>query len=319
LRIFLLGGSAMAGVGSSQQGDWLKITGISTHPPSDSIDGFLAEMLQQSLGSKKVTVYNAAVASHALLQSHLTYRKLKPLEPDWIVSMDGINDPPELGTSQTTWQSLETRWRRHPVNRIHFRIARGLMRNSAFAFLVGEHLFFRSGIIRTARNSGQQPEIFAKWLGQGNLGSPPASDPSPEQQRAVDAFTSTLRDFHRELTADGVPHLLLVQPHLSLRDPSRLQGTELALSNYQISLGPGPATSFMRALHQRVLHEFMAVPEVLSLAPLHGSEESIFLDYCHLTKAANRYIAGLLAARILRELDPTSAPSSSRSSGEVKN
>jgi hypothetical protein len=302
LRVLCLGGSVMAGVGSSQQGDWLKITGISTHPIEDSIDGLLEAILQQALPGTEVSVYNAAVASFAIDQSRLQYQLLRDeVDPDWVVSLDGVNEPRPLATSESAWQRLEERWRRHPVKQWKFRAARLLMRNSASLYLLGEQLFFRSGIIRSARNSKQDPEVLRRWLKAADerKTAATASPVGPGLQKAADGFIDSLGSFHRQLTDDGQNHVLLVQPHLSLRDPGLLGDTERALLEYYWHENEGQIDAFMREIHRRIEGEFRQNPSVFSLSNLHRDSGWVFLDYCHLTREANLRIATDLARTIL--------------------
>ncbi len=300
--VFCLGGSTMAGVGASQQGAWLEISGVSSHDIEHAIDGLLQAQLQSALPDKRVRVFNAAVSAHALAQSQWTYEALKHLEPDWVVSMDGVNDPTSLQDGESTPNWLADKWRRHPINRFPFRHARLLMRNSAFGFLVGESVFYRTGLIRNPRHSRQDPAVVREWL---------ARPPTPDRDaigaeldagpaRAVERYLSRLGDFHRQLSTDGQKHLLVVQPFLGLRDTDRLGDTEQALYNYAKATQAPALGRFMGAIHQGVEAAYPDHPNIVSTSALHASPEWIFVDYCHLTRDANRLVANALSESILR-------------------
>jgi hypothetical protein len=298
LRVLLLGGSAIAGMGSNQNGDWLKITGVPSHPVAEAIDGFLEADLARALPGRRVRVLNAAVASHALMQSRGRYQGLREaVQPDWVISMDGVNDPASLAAGETVEDLVRDSWRAHPIHRFPIRQARALMRNSALAFLAGEALFFRSGIIRTPRNARQDPAILERWTGAAL--ARPSSSPIQEQgTRAADAYLETLLEFDAELEKDGRRHLLLVQPHLSWRDPTRLGRVERAVWNYYFHSTP-TRSAFLGELHARA--RGLGRPSIVSMQALDGWPEWVFVDYCHFSAEANRRIAAELARAILSD------------------
>ena len=300
--VFCLGGSAMAGVGSSQEGDWLKISGVPTHPIADSIDGYLESMLQEALSERKVRVFNASVSGHSVLQSRLRYEELRHLNPDWIISMDGVNEPSTLKTGDTIRERLAARWERHPVNNSPFQQARFLMRNSAALFLLGEHIFYKTGIIRSPRNINRDKEVMRFWLQKGPAPRQESGGPAdPDQLRAADVFIKTLKDFQQTLARERQKYLLLVQPHLTLRDPTGLGDVEKALYNYYSHTKEEAADTFMRVVDERVTVDFEPTSGIFSMSSLHYSSEWIFVDYCHLTSEANKIIAGELSRYILSE------------------
>ncbi len=295
--VFLLGGSAMAGMGSAQGGDWLKITGISTHSIENSIDGQLEEILQKALPQKKVRVFNASVASSTLIQSKLRYEYiLRHLKPDWVISMDGMNDLGSLPEGETSYQWHRKNWAANKVHHFPFAQGRFLMRNSALFYLLGEYLFFRSGIIRTPLNSDQDKDIFKYWLNQKTpTVNPSSSSPNPVRERAVQDFLRNLELFHQTLKYDKQKHLLLVQPCLNLRNPKKVKGVEKALYNYLNS----NSHPFLDSVHQFVQKKYANTPQVQSMDQVHQWEEWVFVDYCHFTKQANQRIAEELKAFIL--------------------
>lgn len=296
LWVLLLGGSVMAGVGSAQTGEWLSLTGISTHPITDAIDGRLEAILRARLPGRRVRVFNGATAWYTLRQSRQLYRRLRDIQPDWVVSLDGVNEPETLGPSQTTADIVADRWRKHPVNRFPMRQARFAMSRSAVTFLLGETLFFRTGLVRVPRNREQDREALARWRGVDKPFR--HRDESPGTERAVSEFLRELIEFDEELTGAGQRHLLLIQPELSLRSASQLGPTERALRNYYASLNGGFDHVFLRAVHDRVREQLGGRDDVQSLASFHERPGWVFLDNCHLTSEANGWIAEVVADRI---------------------
>ena len=280
----------MAGMGSNQNGEWLRLTGVPSHPIPDAIDGQLEAMLQKEMPERRVRVWNAAVASHTLLQSRLDYERLRHLRPDWVISMDGANDAAAPAPGETRYERLVAEWAAHPIHRFPFREARFLMKSSALLYLSGEYLFFRTGAIRNARNTHQDSQALLTWSRRDPAPGEPTFAPSTETARARDEFRRELRLFDDVLIGDGQKHLLLVQPHLCLRDRSKLSGAERAVFNYYVAQAKGRGDSFQAALHQSFAEE--PPPEnVIAMGAIHAWDGWVFVDYCHFSKEANRRIA----------------------------
>ena len=92
--IFLFGGSAMEGMGSNKDGEWLDITGVRDYPYEKSIAFLLQQKLQLLIPGRKIKVFCAANSGFSVYQDILQYRRLKSkYKMDWIISMDGVNEP----------------------------------------------------------------------------------------------------------------------------------------------------------------------------------------------------------------------------------
>jgi hypothetical protein len=117
-------------------------------------------------------------------------------------------------------------------------------------------------------------------------------------ERAVSQFLLTLGQFHKRLSDDRQQHVLLVQPHLRLRNVQRLTEVEQALFNYYTHVSQPSLDRFMQEIHLRISLEFADTWQVISTAAMHGWQDWVFLDYCHLTDQANQRIAWELAQTI---------------------
>jgi len=295
--VLCLGGSAMAGVGSSRQGDWIRLTGIHQHPRDRSIDGRLRNHLQRAMPGRRVCVFNAAVSGYTLEQSRLMVERLAHVPFDFVISLDGYNEPVALGQGETVRDILQRRWSRHVVNRPQFRLARWMMRHSALVFLCGETVFFRSGLIRTGLNSRRDPDLVRHWMHQS---AGPTDKCEQETIEAQQVYLSTMWRFHEELERRGIGHLLLFQPYLGERDPAKLEPNELALYHYFRTVENRCQTEFITSLREAI--DAMDEPWVWSLEPVHDADGWMFLDACHLTAHANDWIARALASRIIAEI-----------------
>ena len=300
--VFLFGGSAVAGMGSNQNGDWIKITGVATHPPENSIDGKLEKILQNKLKTKKVKVFNAAVASHTIFQSMRNYNRLKTLKPDWVVSMDGVNDPKKIDVDQkNTSIFLDSSWKSHPINNYPFKYFRKILSKSAFFCLIGEYLLFETGIIKTKKNSTADSSIINKWTNSGeqkfDLNN--FNKRSPEEKNALNIFIANMKAFNDQLLRDKQKYILLIQPHLTLRNRDSIKNNqEIAAYNYQYHIIDKPH-SLLYDLHKYSDSIFKEEINIKSMKNLHNSKKWIFVDYCHFTVDANQMIAEDIARLIL--------------------
>ena len=296
--VFLFGGSAVAGMGSNQNGDWIKITGIATHSPDSSIDGKLEKILQNKLKTKKVKVFNAAVASHTVFQSMQNYNRLKMLKPDWVISMDGVNDPKKIDVDQeNTSIFLDSSWKSHPINNYPFKYFRKILSKSAFFCLIGEYIFFETGIIKTKKNSAADSLIISKWYNSGeqkfDLNN--FHKRSPEEKNALNIFIANMKTFDDQLIKDKQKHILLIQPHLTLRNRASIRNIkEIAVYNYQYHKNVMPH-SLLYDLHKHSDSIFKNRAYIKSMKNLHKSKQWVFVDYCHFTSSANQIIAENIA------------------------
>ncbi|OGV35026.1 MAG: hypothetical protein A2020_10865 [Lentisphaerae bacterium GWF2_45_14] len=296
--VFLFGGSAIAGMGSNQDGQWLKITGVPTHSIENSIDGQLEKILKKSMPGRNVRVFNAAVSAGNIIQSRMNYEKLKYLNPDWIVSMDGVNDLHSLKEGENPYKILFDSWDAHPIYKFPYRQCRWLMRNSALAFLVGEYVFFKSGIIRNAKNVKQDSNVLGYWLNQDKAKKAAVSNANADNLRAVASFMRELEKFNNILKYDGQNYLLLVQPHLSMRNPEKLKDVELAVYHYRLSTN-SMVDPFMPSIHGETIKNYAENKNVVSMNAMHSWDGWIFVDYCHFSEQANKRIAEEIASFIL--------------------
>lgn len=298
--VFLLGGSSMFGMGAAREHDFARISGVGDHPIAQSIHGFLEKALQDAMPGKKVRVFNAAVASHTLVQSRLKYELLRHLAPDWVVSMDGVNDPNSLEAGQDGLALSIAQWTQH--RRQRFPLAQGLwlMAHSGLGYLVGEYLYFHTNLLNGAVDVPQDPQLLQHWLTtETQWSSPPEEDAGV--RRAVEEYLRNLARFRETLAGDGQKHLLLLQPYLSMRDPAKLGDVERACFHYlKVAGSPQPA-AFMGALHREVARRFPPGGSVYSMDGVHRWDGWVFVDYCHFTADANRRIAEEISRYLLQD------------------
>ncbi len=306
-RVFLLGGSAMAGVGSSRKGDWLKLTGVSGHGISQSIDGHLEAILQKAMPERTVKVFNSAVSGYTLPQSHLLAEQLMRWKPDFVISMDGVNEPVRLKEDESVLGKIRNRWRGHAVNNFPLNLARVLMRNSAFAYVVGEYTFFRTNMIMSHTDMAQDQETIDYWL-KKNVDRRSSPSPNSDQKTAINAFVSQLKDYHYLLNENGIPHLLLIQPYLAESSADMMVDRERAVYHYFLSQENPELTTFISGVQASVKSDLNHLRCIKNAKSYLDQGEWNFLDHCHLTSQANSDIARGMAEYILGNVNDQKAP-----------
>ena len=137
----------------------------------------------------------------------------------------------------------------------------------------------------------------AKWLAtdSGQL----VYDSKPEiVQRTVDSFFFYMKKFDAELARDSIPHLLFIQPHLTMRDTAKMSLTERALLHYYIfSRNRGDINSFIKKIENEA-EDQSPTGTIHSLAFMHSNDFETFVDYCHFSQQAIRQLSVFLAERI---------------------
>ncbi len=289
--VFLLGGSAMAGMGSNINGEWLDITNVFTHTISTSIDGYLQEILQRQMPDKKVRVFNAAVSSATILQSRWNYKRLKKYKPDWVVSMDGVNEPKAWTFKGSLKDHIHREWRNDPQNNFPISFYTAITQHSAFFNFLKKWWFFKRLEIRRAANKNGGSAIRKNWIDQDPGKKMLAND--KRISAAVDSFLYHLLLFEKDLESDKQKHLLLIQPHLSMRNTSKLLNSEQAVFNYYCSLGYMDTNTYFEMLYKKARDM-----QLNSMENVHDWNFEVFVDYCHFTSRANEQIAMDIATAI---------------------
>lgn len=297
LWIFIFGGSAMEGSGSNKDGEWLDITGVPDHKPEATIAGMLQVILQPKFPSKNIRVFNAANTGYSIYQSRKRYEQLaKKYQADWVISMDGENEPAVLKPGEDIKTVLQNRWNESAVFDFPLNTIIAITSHSAFANKIKQVAFNTRNSGRLKKNKKEGYPARTKW-GRQPFGELKYAQPTPETQNAAAEFISELKQFDSVLTARNQKHLLYIQPHLSLRDKTKMNKTEKALFNYYTASYNDPFNNLMRKNILEGNHAFSS--NIKSLAGLHKTDKQLFVDYCHFTQEANWLIAFTIAQDIV--------------------
>ena len=285
--VFLLGGSAMAGMGSNISGEWLDITNIFNHPISTSIDGYLEKYLAERIPDKKVKVFNAAISSTTVLQSQWNYERLKKYSPDWVISMDGVNEPKSIAPNYSVKQYLIDDWKNDPSNNKPITTYTALTRMSAFLNSAKKNFFFSRLKLRRANNK----VIQDKWMNATPLELKYDTE-DPTISNAVDSFLMSLDAFRDLLVKNQQQHLLLIQPHLSRRNTNKLKDLEHGVYNYYTTLlDYAPTNQYYQIMYDKATEKYSNDSTIFLMNWIHESDKWVFVDYCHFTKELNEDIA----------------------------
>ena len=290
--ILLSGGSAMLGTGARKDADYYAIAQIDDHPKATSIDGYLEEFLNRS-GKGKFRVFNCAVSGYSSWQAFQKVQGIIAKYPmDWVISMDGQNDPPYIPEGKTARSIMEDYWSdflksKHPfVNQFIW------MKRSALIFCT---LKAKYNIGESFKEEPDRDQIIAKW---NALAKDVAFLPEVQAiDKGIQTFKESLSNESKWLEGKGIQHMHYIQPHLSLRNKAKMAPLEKTIYNYYSNLKKDTLSSFMKSIHEIEWHD----EKIATLEEVHELPFWVFTDYCHLTKEANKYIAERMGTMILEK------------------
>jgi hypothetical protein len=296
--VFLFGASAMEGMGSNKDGEWLDITGILDYSYKESIVFQLQQQLQAMMPGRKVKVFCAANSGFSIYQSMLRYEQLKAkYKMDWVISMDGNNEPLLGNTNLSIRDYIVNDWKEYPIFKFPLKYIIPITKRSASVNALKRFLFERRMNKRIKNAVDDNFPARAKWLA-ANPGQLTYAHQSGIVQRSVDSFFYYMKRFDQELTSDNIPHLLFVQPHLTMRDTIKMSPTEKALLHYYIfSRNREDINSFIAKIEEEAAKQDLNAA-IQSLAFMHGNDFETFVDYCHFSQPAIRQLSGFFAERI---------------------
>ena len=266
------------------------------HPIAHSIDGYLQQILQEKYPNKNVRVFNAAITGSTILQSKWNYERLKKYKPDWIVSMDGVNEPKSIKPTETVKQLLTNDWKNDPSNKFPISFITSLTTKSAFLNTTKKFLFFNKQEWKKATYD----TIRTKWINA----EPQTLVYDREDENitaAVDTFMRTLESFKADLINDNQKHLLFIQPHLSIRNIHRIDSIERATFNYYTSLDYAPTNQYYQTLYRAAMDKYAEDSSIYHMVWVLQSRQRAFVDYCHFTKELNEKIAEKISKYILKK------------------
>src|SRR6187402_631932 len=294
--VFLLGGSAMEGMGSNKNGEWFDITGAEDYAAKQTIASILEKKLQVALPSKRVKVFNAANSAYCISQVIKRYQKLNTkYKADWVVSLDGNNEPVFTSEDSSVWDLMSRDWKNNQTFKFPLKYVIPFTSHSAFINQLKQSLYHFKLSRRIKRNKETNFPSKLKWSAVKDQSLLYATD-SFFAQKMADTFYYYLNKFDTILNNSNQHHLLLIQPHLSLRDSTVMTTTEKALFNYYCHSSNNPVfNSYYRKIYS--LYDSLAKNKrtIRLLQDLHSMKEQIFLDYCHFTPNANEYLASYIA------------------------
>lgn len=305
--VFLFGASSVEGMGSNKDGEWLDITGVTDYRYNENIAFYLQQYLQEKMPDKKVRVFNAANTSYTIEQSYLRYLQLATqYKMDWVVSMDGQNNPPVLSPGISVLDEVKTDWHQNPSKKFPLKLVITLTSHSAFINTFKQFLFHSKQSARRTNNLKNNFPRRGYWI-KNNSPSLQFKKPDDSTRLAVELFYRQLLQFDSSLTARNQKHLLLVQPHLIFRDSLLMNETEKALLNYyRYAYNNSSANTFLKQLREEFSNKVgSSNTSVQLLNQADTLSSQVFVDYCHFTLTANRFIAHHIMQHILAETYPS--------------
>jgi lysophospholipase L1-like esterase len=290
--VLLTGASAMEGMGSNRNGEWLDITGVDDHPANATIAAYLQQLLQEKMPDKKVKVFNGATSSFTTYQSHMRYVTLaEKLKPDWVISMDGVNDPSSLKEGQSMMNIIKDNWNQSPQFSYPLKQIIFLTRHSSLLNAIKQMLFHIKQNIRQQKAIKNNFPARIKWL---HSTAPPLRFAvlSDDIKRGVASFSLCLLAYDSALNARHQNHLLLIQPQMCFRDTTQLGDIEKAVNHYyRATFQDSIKQAYLKGIYDRFSAKDSLHKNIVEMKAVHSWPGWVFVDYCHFSDEATKKIA----------------------------
>jgi hypothetical protein len=305
-RIFFMGGSGALGSSANPAYPWLQMSGQAQYSPDETISAYLERQLNAKYPGRRFEVINAATNWAQLHQQLLHYyRKIRYLQPDLVISMDGQNDAGPIFDQYLSWWDQAGELKVADLN-ANLRVAmRPFIARSNLLFLM-------AGIALAEKRQGTQASDQALVDRYKVLGKPAdyqqqvdtyASANKELVARGVGFYSDHLQHFYDALNRDGVRALFIQQPELVMDHTKPLTDIERALQNYLFETPDSYAVNFYRSVEQagERLKATTGLPFYSFLNIFGGASGEVYTDYTHLTPHGNELLAAKLVEIIEAE------------------
>ncbi|MBS1668121.1 MAG: hypothetical protein JST58_12150 [Bacteroidetes bacterium] len=300
--VLLTGASAMEGMGSNKDGNWVDITGVQDYVYEKTIAHKLQVILQKELPNRRVRVFNGANSGYILWQSYQRYENLKKeLKPDWVVSLDGNNEYASLDDDADLKKLKQSGWEDYPIFKAPSKYIIPFTQRIYSLNSLKQLIYHIKSQVRLQKNIKENYPVRAQWL---HRGSKPISfcQVTHKIQNAIDAYMYWLHQYDSSLSRDGVNHLLIYQPFLFDKNFSTMGDTEKALYNYYSwNYNDSVGQTFKTIVKKKLEAEESTNPNLLVLDANRISGQT-FVDYCHFTEIAADSITAIIGSRILASI-----------------
>jgi len=246
-----------------------------------------------------VRVFNAAVSGYTIYQSFNRYKLLRKYKPDWIVSMDGVNEPTALAQNETIETYLTEEWKNNQVQNYPLKRTFSRMSNSALYYKLTKMVYYYREDKKLEHKRDSLLINRRKWFNTTPEKISFSVNDNGSLQKSVNTYLSTLYQFEEYLNKANQKHLLLIQPYLGFRDTSKVDTVEKAVYNYfSVEANNASRNCFLDSVYAafKTNHD-----HIYSMNDVHSWRGWVFVDYCHFTKDANEKIASEIAKYILSE------------------
>ncbi len=297
-RIFIMGGSSAFGSQAMPGSKFLAISGQDEYSSDETISAFLEQKLRKKYPSRNFEVINAATNWSRLHQQLIHYlRKIRSLEPDLIISIDGQNDSHHLGRESNNWKEtqllFETQLLGNPKHKLRF-----LFKNSYTAYL-SAMLIFRAGAATTVDSelvdeykNFTRPVNLEKELEKYYAVNRNAIDLSVEE------YIKNMTYFDAILSNDQLRHAFFLQPQTITDVTKKMTDQEKAIQGlmynrierqyFRINFFNEVAKRGDILIEEHGLN-FMNMTNLFDR--VYGN---VYSDYCHFTPLGNQAIADFL-------------------------
>ena len=304
IRIVIMGGSGALGSGANPTYPWINMSGQGQYSPAETIADQLEGLFNRKYPNRRHEVINAATNWAQLHQQIVHYlRKIRYLDPDIVISIDGQNDALPIDDHYlSTWDKSELEKVAYLKSNLRTKL-QPVIKRSNLMYLV-------AGLAFAEKRQGKIPveeDLVESYVSM----SPPenidaiiedyALSHSDLIDRGVNFYIDHLWFFYDVLKRDDVAALFVQQPQLIMDKTKPFTQIEIAMKNYMHTRDLRYEFNFFRSLESMAsnLSRNKGLPYISFLNIFDNEHEEIYTDYTHLTPLGN----GLLAVRLMHEIE----------------
>lgn len=304
IRIFIMGGSTAFGSQAMPGSVFLSLSGQGEYSSDKTISAYLEKLLQEKYPSRKFEVINAATNWSRIHQQFIHYlRKIRSLDPDLILTLDGQNDSHSLSNQINSWEDTQSAFEAKLLGNYKHKM-RFLFKRSYTAYLMAMLIFRGGGENPIDIDLVDKYKVITKPVDMEKQLNEHYVFNRTSINSAVDDYVNNMVYFKSVLVQDSIPHAFFLQPLTIMDDTKKMTDRENAIKGYMYS----------RLAHQYFRINFFnkVVKEGEKQKAEHGVnfvnmtnmfdnvDEDVYSDYCHFTPRGNMAVAEYLLKYIER-------------------
>ncbi|MBF0622343.1 MAG: hypothetical protein HQL54_10505 [Magnetococcales bacterium] len=312
IRIFIMGGSAMYGIGQFPPFAEVHPYHLGVLSYALGPAGQLERYLQKQRPDLKFEVINAAATDRLLHQSMIYYLEtISRYSPDIVINVDGYNDLYFGMMSGRPYAQVESRIGNY-INL--WNNAGAYQPNVMRLFMLGYQRFIHPMVDEQLK----QQFFFKEDLNQEKYGFAAYKEVEESFIQSTQRFLQILDHYMAVLKADDVDFIFGLQPQLYRQINKEWSEIENRMRTTVFGVGPNMAPELIERLilmskfffdeylsdasRARVMQNQFDFVDINQEIQSLKSDFELYIDYCHFTVPGSKKVAEILGQRVLKRL-----------------